>query len=1085
MVEPRQHPRTAELRVVVHPAPLRDPRVSARRMDRDHAPWTALDEAGEGIWTMAGLEPGPYLVRFEDEGYITEHQPVDLQRPGAQLDLFAVPRGARRVRIGSRRFPTRSRAEEVDVFLVERADGITALAVLELARREGLRVQHERVVDPGIEALVARLDADDDEAPAVDGFGEAVGKLISRALGRLDVAIDARIKASVSGPIRADLHGRLEVPGERAPGRRGVERFAATLTSQALTSRVSAVIPLVAEGPAEAARAVVALRRSPYVAAAGARISSDREHPVVRRPSILLRLCAGADPEIVHGAMARVWPEGWGRRTRWRPAGPSRRHSIADRYVIELPPDADEVIEDILDAVLQTGAVRWATPDLACRPELHGDASEADELADLQWEHKVMEVDAAHEWLQAYGRSRGGVTLALLDDGVPNLKGRVLHADLMDRVELYDGRGHPDTRGAANQGSHGGKVATVAAATDHPGAGPGTKGVAPDARLKAFEATGPVDRLSEALLAAGYTGSEPADVVIVAMQYPPTAELPALKPLRLPPALAGADLDALGVVGRHGRHGRGCVVVMSSGNTTGELHAINPVATSRDALACGASAFGVKGDGTSEETAAAYGTHGPGLACVAPGFRTIGAKQEPASYAAAVGFDTWPSHALAAGKISGAPTYWNDDNYLLDVVGMKATEGQAIGVEHVPVGARLVVVDGTHRSLWEVRSVKATLEGLALEVWRAKDAKGLGKILPAEGMTVGLCDIRLASVNQTESVSDQPHLFHVQAAADIPEGIEWLSLVDRVNSKNRWTAPLAKVQNWLNGQVSLEFEPGYLDDLDRKVPLDVWLSASSHVDYFGRTSGAAALCGGVAALVLAANPRLTSVEARHIIRESCDDLGIGDKYQGAGRVNALAAVKAALAYEHPRDLHFLTQPPPDGGTRAPYSVDIWAVGAPVQADRLAAWATAGAEGDPPEPGKPTHICVRVRNKGREASLEAWLRIYIAPTRGTAPFVWPTDWTPKSTGSATALAPGTYLIGEVYLPPREVPANGAHAVQIELPTWAGPNGASSWERDVLVEITPHDGRITAHADGSKTSTILTNDNLARRSLRFQD
>jgi subtilisin family serine protease len=63
------------------------------------------------------------------------------------------------------------------------------------------------------------------------------------------------------------------------------------------------------------------------------------------------------------------------------------------------------------------------------------------------------------------------------------------------------------------------------------------------------------------------------------------------------------------------------------------------------------------------------------------------------------------------------------------------------------------------------------------------------------------------------------------------------------------------------------------------------------------TSFSAPIVAGVAALMLSANPNLTGVQARTMIKQSADDLGLPgwDPQYGAGRVNAANAVNLAIA----------------------------------------------------------------------------------------------------------------------------------------------------------------------------------------------
>lgn len=81
-------------------------------------------------------------------------------------------------------------------------------------------------------------------------------------------------------------------------------------------------------------------------------------------------------------------------------------------------------------------------------------------------------------------------------------------------------------------------------------------------------------------------------------------------------------------------------------------------------------------------------------------------------------------------------------------------------------------------------------------------------------------------------------------------------------------------------------------------PGDVWTtsSGSGYQEWMG-TSFSSPLTAAVGALVMAANPNLTGASVQNILQSTAVDLGAAGKdiYYGYGRVNAAAAVQAALA----------------------------------------------------------------------------------------------------------------------------------------------------------------------------------------------
>lgn len=142
---------------------------------------------------------------------------------------------------------------------------------------------------------------------------------------------------------------------------------------------------------------------------------------------------------------------------------------------------------------------------------------------------------------------------------------------------------------------------------------------------------------------------------------------------------------------------------------------------------------------------------------------------------------------------------------------------------------------------------------------------------------------------------------------------------------------------------------------------------------FGSTSAATPLCAAVGLLVLAADPLLSSIELREVLRETAEraDLWAHDHVQvwldnsgplmphdrlGYGRLNANAAVKEAIKRRDatPRDWPQLTI--------------------------KSAWFTVGAltEAWRVRRERPMVLRVIVKNVGQRPSLEAWMRATILP-----------------------------------------------------------------------------------------------------------
>ena len=269
--------------------------------------------------------------------------------------------------------------------------------------------------------------------------------------------------------------------------------------------------------------------------------------------------------------------------------------------------------------------------------------------------------------------------------------------------------------------------------------------------------------------------------------------------------------------------------------------------------------------------------------------------------------------------------------------------------------------------------------------------------------------------------------------------------------------------------------------------------ADYHSNFWG-TSAAAPLAAGVAALVLSANPALTFVEVRQILRDTAIkfDLANNDpdgrwldgngtpsqqsglpavvsRWYGHGRIDAAAAVQAAVDFVPSSDLVIrdsladLGNVPSNGGFAN--TPDVWCRRLPPASDPggLAPnYATAGPHEDPLR-GQSNWIYVRVHNRGTRPSLDAWVRVSISHFPGLE-FSYPGSFLPSNGPSEpvpTPMTPGTYFIGEGKV--TAVPAGGEQILVIE---WKPelippaqvetPVGIVSWHPCLLTEITPHDG-----------------------------
>lgn len=271
---------------------------------------------------------------------------------------------------------------------------------------------------------------------------------------------------------------------------------------------------------------------------------------------------------------------------------------------------------------------------------------------------------------------------------------------------------------------------------------------------------------------------------------------------------------------------------------------------------------------------------------------------------------------------------------------------------------------------------------------------------------------------------------------------------------------------------------------------------ANHRNNFGGTSSATPLCAGVAALVLSANPELTYIEARQILRDTAvkfdlanaDPVGqwldangnpsvgsglapVKSGWYGYGRVNAAAAVEMALTFPASRDL-VIRDNLSDNGTVASAgafwdSPDIWCRNLSPGTDPGALpanYATAGPHQNPVR-GQSNWVYARVRNNGTDPSLDAWVRISIAHWPGME-FTYPASFQPANGPGdplPSPMTPGTYLIGEAKV--SGLAPGAEQIVNVEWPAGLIPPesvtvgmGSVHWHPCLLVEVTPHDGPV---------------------------
>ncbi|MCA9539769.1 MAG: S8 family serine peptidase, partial [Myxococcales bacterium] len=723
---------------------------------------------------------------------------------------------------------------------------------------------------------------------------------------------------------------------------------------------------------------------------------------------------------------------------------------------------------DILRAAAHLRAhrsVRWAQSVTAAHPTALGDL-----LADPThgWDRVRINVEAAQLALAAAGLPRYGDpdrVLAVIDNGLASTAGVVQHPDFAGKViALYDARtGAPDND-VADINDHGLAVAGLAAANRQvsgPWADFGVEGVAPAVRLiSAIPPTATLDIDATFLWAAEVAGvpppghpsppPDPADVIVCSQDL--THDAP----------LDGSTVAMLRVLAMRGRGGKGCLTFFAGGNNGVTGDPPKPLgATTPFAFACGAS--DVVGG---QDQIASYSSYGaPGaIEWVAP------AAKEGDQYATF----TASFHCYAEFETGPWPARNVYTSTSLDVATPLA-DGVSIPVDpnllpHLVLFTTVVVADTWGYLLTGIDPVGSTLQLFGSPY--AAHPTGTALTFSARRVTAlsspvsqGDTELHVSDPGAFPTPGPPDRLFmldtrHPYGPPPKPERIEIINVV--TSGPDAGLVTLARPVE--------EAHP---------TGAPVYVSVASCASGFGGTSAAAPLCAGTAALVLSAAPHLSWIEVRNLMRETAvvppAITVLPDAKWGYGRIDAAAAVGAALAYGEPRDLFVRNAIADDGTAPSPIadSPDIWVTRTP---------------GGPPsragiEHGDPARVFVRVHNRGPEPAFEAYVRVYVAARR-PGPFNWPEDWRYAGLNGignldAQRWQRGTYFIGEASLATGAVPGAGAAVVSVDWPPALQPPPAAldgaDFDPVLLVEVLPFDGQLT---DGT---TVEDNAHLAQRAV----
>jgi subtilisin family serine protease len=287
-------------------------------------------------------------------------------------------------------------------------------------------------------------------------------------------------------------------------------------------------------------------------------------------------------------------------------------------------------------------------------------------------------------------------------------------------------------------------------------------------------------------------------------------------------------------------------------------------------------------------------------------------------------------------------------------------------------------------------------------------------------------------------------------------------------------------------------------------------AATNDYDDFGQTSCACPQVAGTAALMLSANPDLTWVQVREILRETAvridtanvdfigqwqdlDGDGVNEysQWYGYGRIDVQAAVQAAqdLVGVDPLD-HidtWIMENSTDIGdvpSLPPYSPDVWVRNTDPAVDNPAEVTIHQS----PIRNQNNWVYAKIRNRGTVDSHDVYVRLSITRWAGTQ-YIYPEDFVPTTPPStfdpAVPMAPGTYLIGEVHID--SIPAGGSVMINTVWPPDLIPpsevviDGTTySWaDSCLLVEVSPHDGPTPT---GNHT---WDNNNLCQRNITIVD
>lgn len=773
--------------------------------------------------------------------------------------------------------------------------------------------------------------------------------------------------------------------------------------------------------------------------------------------------------------------------------------------LVEADTSIGEGINQIAERLLATERVEYAEPNFAEVPELDA-VTPTDYLWPGIWDRQLVQTQDAWQQLgddhpgleAAFQFGRPDIIIAVIDQGIKSVAGVPENPDFQGAVSDGSSKTYQlfnfSAMVANNDnpfGQHGVACAGVASGiANNPSADPavgiGVAGAAPNTRLIGLIYDGLYDtNLAMFVWAAGlnFQTNDPAfpapidpgaDIFTCSIAFGRYAPL------------SGAAQDMFDYITSRGRNGKGCMAFFSAGNANSNIQNYRP-----------------------------YGSYERSFSCAAMTLDNTGLNEIRAPYSG------WGLVEWCAPSSDGGPNHNPPTNYRT----WTARFRHRGNMPSIPMVTTTLVADAAAGA---TSITVADVTGLTQQMYLLLDPPGAPGSEPVQ--ITGAPDPATGQIPVTALLNDHTAGDDViggsqlvsTLSADAAVGAVSITLGDVTGlaAGMRILLGAAGTSLWNREEVTITGAP---DPATGNVPVSALANAhpagtevvvgnNHHRNSFGGTSSATPLSAGIAALVLSAKPELTWVEAREILRNTAVkfDLGNNDpvgrwldangdpvnvsmlpavfsQWYGYGRLDANAAVAAALAYTFPRDLMVRDDLGDAGDTptaAAAESPDIWVRNADPALDvgaLPAGYAVAGPHQDPSY-GSERWIYARIKNRGEVTSLDAWVRFYIASSDGT-PFQHPADWEPQNgLGNTTpdSWDAGTYLIGEVALPGI---APGADMVvniawpQELVPPPLTPSG-DPWNPHLLVEVTPHDGPLTG-------TLVNENNNLAQKQITIVD